>query len=218
MSKINFDKIILLACLLIASVLFYQNQQNYASKLSAKLEEIGKANIKALSAKHFDLRNKYVQHNDADKYGIALSDLFLDCYKEIDRTNSLREAFASIRSFDQIHIYISEDEFWQLKSAEEIMTALLDKFEKIVELKFNAVTYESEFTILTEILDETDESIIFTVMPFESFQIPKGELIATLEGDTLAINSAPSNFCLRAEKVEFKSDMKIGKISESILP
>ncbi len=215
MTKNNFDKIILLSCLLIASILFYQNQQNYKSILSDKLEEISHSKIKRLQTKHFDLRNKYVQHNDAGKHGIALSDLFLNCAKAVEKSENLEEAYRSIKTHAQIQLYIEEEELYELKSIEEIMSHILNLFEKIVLEKKTKDKYNTKFTILTENLVLEKEELTFTVRPFESYQIPEGKLTVTSNGDTLDINSAPSSFCMTLKNLEFHSDLNI---KNTILP
>lgn len=218
MAKNNVDKIILLACLLIASILFYQNQSKYETKLSEKLNEISQANIDRLEFKHFDLRNKLVQFNDADKYGLALSDLFLKLVQEVDKAETLNEAHQAIRSYGAIKLYISESDFYELKSIEDVLNHILNMIEKIVQKERPREQYETKFTILTENHLKNDGEISFTVRPFESYQIPKGELSATLNGETLNIDAAPEAFCLRLENVKFESALGIKNKTESALP
>lgn len=208
MGKANFDKIILLTCLIIGSVLFYQNQKNYESKLYEKQTEISKYKIFDLSSKHFDLRNKFVQFNDADKYGLVISDLFLDCTKKIEDIEDPQEKLKALRSIDKIQLFIPKKQFYKLKTAHAILAELLVMFEDVVNQKTNPHLYPAEFTMLLTNIEEDNRQISFNILPFESFQIPNGHLTATIDGDTLAINSTPSLFCFETSNVEFKT--KVG--------
>lgn len=207
MGKANFDKIILLTCLLVASVLFYQNQQNYAKKLSAKQWEISKTKIAHLESKHFDLRNKFVQFNNADKYGLAISDLFLEGLKKTHDSENSEQALSNLKSIAKIQLFIAEKQGWQLKSADATLEYILNMFEEIVDKKTNPLPYKSEFIVLVENLEEYDNDVIFNITPFESFHLPKTHVTATLYGDTLKTTSIPSKFCLELTNVEFESKL-----------
>jgi len=189
----------------VASVLFYQNQKNYESKLSAKQWEISKIKISNLESKHFDLRNKFVQFNNADKYGLAISDLFLECLKKINASENSKQGFSNLYSIDHLQLFIQEKKILKLKSVDSILAYLLDMFETIVNQEINQYPYKSEFTLIIENLEEYDNELNFNITPFESFHIPENQLTVTLYGEILKTNSAPSEFCFEPSNVDFQS-------------